>query len=148
MFCATYRDKQIPEEKKYRKIWTRIEHICLSSNSAFTNSFLDSLRTYSYMSSIRLYCFLLLLNLSSGSILYPHTFSCVLLHPHKSYTLLLSHAPIVATSKKTLQAFRLQGLLSSNKNGGYLLSHGCAVPSARTGLTSLFGMGRGGTPTL
>ena len=34
------------------------------------------------------------------------------------------------------------------KNGGYLLSHGCAVPSARTGLTSLFGMGRGGTPTL
>ena len=38
--------------------------------------------------------------------------------------------------------------VSSSKNGGYLLSHGCAVPSARTGLTSLFGMGRGGTPTL
>ena len=37
---------------------------------------------------------------------------------------------------------------SFSKNGGYLLSHGCAVPSARTGLTSLFGMGRGGTPTL
>ena len=37
---------------------------------------------------------------------------------------------------------------SLSKNGGYLLSHGCAVPSARTGLTSLFGMGRGGTPTL
>ena len=34
------------------------------------------------------------------------------------------------------------------KNGGDLLSHWCAVPSARTGLTSLFGMGRGGTPTL
>ena len=34
------------------------------------------------------------------------------------------------------------------KNGGYLLSHGCAVPSARAGLTSLFGMGRGGTPPL
>ena len=50
--------------------------------------------------------------------------------------------------KKTLQAYYLQGLLSSDKNGGYLLSHGCAVPSARTGLTSLFGMGRGGTPTL
>ena len=31
------------------------------------------------------------------------------------------------------------------KNGGYLLSRGCAVPSARAGLTSLFGMGRGGT---
>ena len=29
------------------------------------------------------------------------------------------------------------------KVGGDLLSHGCAVPSARLGLTSLFGMGRG-----
>ena len=29
------------------------------------------------------------------------------------------------------------------KSGGYLLSHGCAVPSAQAGLTSLFGMGRG-----
>ena len=37
---------------------------------------------------------------------------------------------------------------SLHKNGGYLLSHGCAVPSARAGLTSLFGMGRGGTPPL
>ena len=36
----------------------------------------------------------------------------------------------------------------SLKKGGYLLSHGCAVPSARAGLTSLFGMGRGGTPPL
>ena len=27
--------------------------------------------------------------------------------------------------------------------GGDLLSRGCAVPSARLGLTSLFGMGRG-----
>ena len=42
-------------------------------------------------------------------------------------------------------------LLSSGlllKSGGYLLSHGCAVPSAQAGLTSLFGMGRGGTPPL
>ena len=31
----------------------------------------------------------------------------------------------------------------SNKIGGDLLSRGCAVPSARLGLTSLFGMGRG-----
>ena len=30
-----------------------------------------------------------------------------------------------------------------NKVGGDLLSRGCAVPSARLGLTSLFGMGRG-----
>ena len=41
----------------------------------------------------------------------------------------------------------LEGFLRK-KNGGYLLSHGCAVPSARAGLTSLFGMGRGGTPPL
>ena len=37
---------------------------------------------------------------------------------------------------------------NSQKNGGDLLSRGCAVPSARPGLTSLFGMGRGGTPAL
>ena len=49
-------------------------------------------------------------------------------------------------AKESLGTFS-KGLLFS-KNGGYLLSHGCAVPSARTGLTSLFGMGRGGTPTL
>ena len=36
----------------------------------------------------------------------------------------------------------------SRKNGGYLLSHSYAVPSARPGLTALFGMGRGGTPAL
>ena len=35
-----------------------------------------------------------------------------------------------------------------NKDGGYLLSHCYAVPSARLGLTSLFGMGRGGSPIL
>ena len=34
------------------------------------------------------------------------------------------------------------------KNGGGLLSHCDAVPSAPLGLTSLFGMGRGGSPTL
>jgi hypothetical protein len=34
------------------------------------------------------------------------------------------------------------------KNGGYLLSHIIAVPSTWTGLTSLFGMGRGGTLSL
>ena len=43
-------------------------------------------------------------------------------------------------------------LLSSvtllSKNGGYLLSHFYAVPSTWLGLTSLFGMGRGGSPTL
>ena len=43
-------------------------------------------------------------------------------------------------------------LLSSvtllSKNGGYLLSHFYAVPSTWLVLTSLFGMGRGGSPTL
>ena len=34
------------------------------------------------------------------------------------------------------------------KIGGYLLSHFYAVPSAWSGLTSLFGMGRGGSLTL
>src|SRR5690606_2772646 len=34
------------------------------------------------------------------------------------------------------------------KMGGDLLSHISAVPSALTGLTSLFGMGRGGAPLL
>ncbi|MEE0119857.1 MAG: hypothetical protein U0I09_09870, partial [Bacteroidaceae bacterium] len=43
------------------------------------------------------------------------------------------------TTKESFGTFS-KGLLFS-KNGGYLLSHGCAVPSARTGLTSLFGMG-------
>ena len=38
------------------------------------------------------------------------------------------------------------GLLK--KVGGVLLSHTNAVPSALAGLTSLFGMGRGGTPPL
>ena len=36
----------------------------------------------------------------------------------------------------------------THQTGGYLLSHFYAVPSAQLGLTSLFGMGRGGTPTL
>ena len=34
------------------------------------------------------------------------------------------------------------------KTGGDLLSHLLAVPSALKGLTSLFGMGRGGSPSL
>ena len=40
-----------------------------------------------------------------------------------------------------------QELIEVHKSGGYLLSHTQgALPSARLGLTSLFGMGRGGTP--
>ena len=52
--------------------------------------------------------------------------------------------PGLAAIQKKPSGIALGGLLF--KNGGYLLSHGCAVPSARAGLTSLFGMGRGGTP--
>ena len=48
-------------------------------------------------------------------------------------------------TKKSLKQSLAQG---SRENGGDLLSHGCAVPSARLCLTSLFGMGRGGTTVL
>ena len=58
----------------------------------------------------------------------------------------LSHSARQAiTQKKSLQSICLEDSL---KNGGDLLSHGYAVPSARPGLTSLFGMGRGRTPVL
>ena len=50
--------------------------------------------------------------------------------------------------KKEFPGQLLKKLSRLEKNGGYLLSHGCAVPSARAGLTALFGMGRGGTPPL
>ena len=40
-----------------------------------------------------------------------------------------------------------QKLIEVHKNGGYLLSRAQdGLPSAMLGLTSLFGMGRGGTP--
>ena len=54
----------------------------------------------------------------------------------------------IQTKKRVSQTFTLRKLSQLKKNGGYLLSHGCAVPSARAGLTALFGMGRGGTPPL
>ena len=50
--------------------------------------------------------------------------------------------------KEFPKLLRSRKLSLLKKNGGYLLSHGCAVPSARAGLTALFGMGRGGTPPL
>ena len=43
---------------------------------------------------------------------------------------------------------RVFELALSSKFGIDLLSHPGAVPSALTGLTSLFGMGRGGSPSL
>ncbi len=52
------------------------------------------------------------------------------------------------TGYKTKKGVSSIELTPSLKNGGYLLSHCYAVPSAWVGLTSLFGMGRGGTPTL
>ena len=57
-----------------------------------------------------------------------------------------SETPSNSNKKETPQAYLLEG--SPFENGGYLLSHFYAVPSAWLGLTSLFGMGRGGTPTL
>ena len=41
-----------------------------------------------------------------------------------------------------------KGMRLGLKKGAATYSPACAVPSARLGLTSLFGMGRGGTPTL
>jgi hypothetical protein len=43
---------------------------------------------------------------------------------------------------------RAQKNTGLDKVGSDLLSHFYAVPSALTGLTSLFGMGRGGAPSL
>jgi hypothetical protein len=40
-----------------------------------------------------------------------------------------------------MRPFNLKGL--TKKQGGDILSHSDAVPSALSGLTSLFGMGRG-----
>ncbi len=42
----------------------------------------------------------------------------------------------------------LLGTWALDKSGSGLLSHFYAVPSALAGLTSLFGMGRGGAPPL
>ena len=49
------------------------------------------------------------------------------------------------TNKKKPRGFDPAGL---PKSGADLLSHIAAVPSARKGLTSLFGMDRGGSPSL
>ena len=59
------------------------------------------------------------------------------------------HRRIVMVQKrrKALPAILLEGLPLENKMAA-TYSPACAVPSARSGLTSLFGMGRGGTPTL
>ena len=51
-------------------------------------------------------------------------------------------------NSKTKKAAEAIASAAFTKNGGALLSRGYAVPSARPGLTSLFGMGRGRTPVL
>ncbi len=53
------------------------------------------------------------------------------------------HEPRVIYKKKSESVE-----LALSKFGIDLLSHPGAVPSALTGLTSLFGMGRGGSPSL
>ena len=52
------------------------------------------------------------------------------------------HHSLTSKNEQSLRRLLVRGLLL-NKVGGDLLSRGCAVPSARLGLTSLFGMGRG-----
>ena len=52
------------------------------------------------------------------------------------------------SKQKKREGFDPLSYPSLSKIGGYLLSHYFAVPSARSGLTSLFGMGRGGSLTL
>ena len=92
-------------------------------------------------------------NLPALSALFPpvaRSSSSSRLRPPASRSALSSSSscplPGLEVIQKKPSGIALGGLLT--KNGGYLLSHGCAVPSARAGLTSLFGMGRGGTPPL
>ncbi len=49
--------------------------------------------------------------------------------------------------KRVLRGLSPQRTLSTEKRQPPTLPHCIAVPSAQSGLTSLFGMGRGGTPT-
>ena len=67
------------------------------------------------------------------------------------YTLWPSYAPlgfpIITSAHKKQRGVILFGQLLSLKTAA-TYSPTNAVPSARSGLTSLFGMGRGGTPTL
>ena len=52
----------------------------------------------------------------------------------------------IRQTKKRTSKISLQSSLSKRRRRP-TLPHCIAVPSAQTGLTSLFGMGRGGTPT-
>ena len=62
---------------------------------------------------------------------------------HNYYSLFIFHY-LLGTKKKNPDKHKL---IEVHKNGGYLLSRAQdGLPSAMLGLTSLFGMGRGGTP--
>jgi hypothetical protein len=54
---------------------------------------------------------------------------------------------MIRSTKIVKKKLRLEDEPEFRKDGNDLLSHN-AVPSAQAGLTSLFGMGRGGTPPL
>ena len=58
----------------------------------------------------------------------------------------LREEPQKKEQKKRASKISLQSSLSKRRRPP-TLPHCIAVPSAQTGLTSLFGMGRGGTPT-
>ena len=70
---------------------------------------------------------------------------CAPLPPNVLLKATLHSSLFIQMKKKSLKAFLLWG---SPKRRRPTLPHCGAVPSARSGLTSLFGMGRGGTPRL
>ena len=67
---------------------------------------------------------------------------------NKRYLWRIEAAQRSIKKKKRHSSKPLATQMPLQKDGGYLLSHCYAVPSARLGLTSLFGMGRGGSPIL
>ena len=62
---------------------------------------------------------------------------------HHSFIPTFHHSPKISQNKKTPCSISLQGVWYKNRHRP-TLPHFTAVPSALAGLTSLFGMGRGG----
>ena len=67
---------------------------------------------------------------------------------HKARLCLLFQVPSPLHTHHPTNKKEPQSLETLSEFGVYLLSHQKAVPSALWGLTSLFGMVRGGSPTL
>ena len=60
--------------------------------------------------------------------------------------LLRAHIAKINNKKKSAEDISTLSTLASKRRRPPTLPHCIAVPSAQAGLTSLFGMGRGGTP--